>query len=261
MGFSFIGFLGAAGARLIKSAVCREREFLADAAAVEFTRLARGLAGALKQAEQFTFTTSLRRTTSEELGHLFFNNACEHRLSDFAHTHPPLTERIRRLEPLIALELERARLHSAAAPSPAQPSLRADEALGRMNACGPARLEQASRLLAGWPEPLSQATRAPGPARAVIFALLCADATQPPPAILDLLRQAGESPLADEVLRLQPFARQLPRPARLPLAELAVPALREMSAAEFTRFDAVAPLARPRPVWEPWCSRPVLVTF
>ena len=85
--------------RLIKSAVSRQREFLADASAVQFTRNPDGLVGALKKIGGLTHGSDVATPRAEEASHLFFGNALQgQRLSWFA-THPPLLERIRVWEP------------------------------------------------------------------------------------------------------------------------------------------------------------------
>src|SRR5690606_15342197 len=91
-----IGSIGLVLSRLIKAAVSRERERLADASAVQFTRDPSGLASALKKIAGFG--ARLTAAGSEEVAHMLF----EHRtrgLGGWFATHPPLVERIRALEP------------------------------------------------------------------------------------------------------------------------------------------------------------------
>ena len=90
-----IGYIGQLFGRIIQSAVSRQREFLADASAVQFTRNPGGIAGALKIIEGFTNGSRIASPNAHEASHLFFCTAIR---SLFA-THPPLNERIRRLDP------------------------------------------------------------------------------------------------------------------------------------------------------------------
>lgn len=93
-----IGAIGLFFARLIKAGVSRSREFLADSSAVQFTRQPSGLAGALKKIAASSAGARLERQgDAEEVGHLLFGDGIGLR-GAFA-THPPLIERIRRLEP------------------------------------------------------------------------------------------------------------------------------------------------------------------
>jgi len=83
---------------MIKAAVSRQREFLADASAVQFTRNPLGIAGALKKIGGFARGGAVESPNALEVSHLFFGQATSGLTSMFA-THPPLTERISRLDP------------------------------------------------------------------------------------------------------------------------------------------------------------------
>ncbi|MBE9158742.1 M48 family metallopeptidase [Nodosilinea sp. LEGE 06152] len=94
-----IGYLGVLGGRLIKSAVSREREFLADAAAVQYTRNPEGIAGALRKIGQLSAGSTVSSPMAETASHLFFGeaNGTLSFLGGWFATHPPLRERLRRL--------------------------------------------------------------------------------------------------------------------------------------------------------------------
>jgi Zn-dependent protease with chaperone function len=93
---SVIGGIGVFFSRLIKAAVARQRERLADASAVQFTRDPGGLAGALKKIGGFT--AHLTSVETEEVAHMLFGRGGPSYRGFFA-THPPLVDRIRALEP------------------------------------------------------------------------------------------------------------------------------------------------------------------
>jgi Zn-dependent protease with chaperone function len=93
---SVIGGIGVFFSRLIKAAVARHRERLADASAVQFTRDPGGLAGALKKIGGFT--AHLSSVETEEVAHMLFGRGGPSYRGFFA-THPPLVDRIRALEP------------------------------------------------------------------------------------------------------------------------------------------------------------------
>lgn len=93
-----IGWAGVFFGRLIQAAVSRQREFLADASAVQFTRNPLGLAGALKKIGGAAAGSQLLSDRAEEASHLFFANGLKSRFFGFA-THPPLIERIKALDP------------------------------------------------------------------------------------------------------------------------------------------------------------------
>lgn len=92
-----IGSVGVLFARLIQASVSRQREFLADASAVQFTRNPAGLAGALKRIGASGYGSSMRCANSSELAHMLFSSGTK--LSSLFASHPPLLTRIRHLEP------------------------------------------------------------------------------------------------------------------------------------------------------------------
>jgi Zn-dependent protease with chaperone function len=91
-----IGGIGVLLSRLIKAAVSRQRERLADASAVQFTREPEGLAGALKKIAGYG--ARITSVDTEEVAHMLFEGGSSSFSGWFA-THPPLLERIRALEP------------------------------------------------------------------------------------------------------------------------------------------------------------------
>src|SRR5262245_8913551 len=93
--FMVLGFLGLFFGSLIKAAVSRQREFLADASAVQFTRNAEGIAGALKRIGSAVFGSQVDNPRAAEASHMYFAEG----LSSIFATHPPLTERIRCIDP------------------------------------------------------------------------------------------------------------------------------------------------------------------
>jgi hypothetical protein len=93
-----IGYVGLFFGRMIKAGVSRQRERLADASAVQFTRQTTGLAGALKKIGGIEEGARLRdRNDAEEVSHMLFGDGVG--FSGLFATHPPLLERIQALEP------------------------------------------------------------------------------------------------------------------------------------------------------------------
>ncbi len=91
------GYIGVFFGRLIKANVSRQREYLADASSVQFTRQTSGLAGALKKAAGITAGTRLQGVNGEEVAHMLFGDGVGY--ATLFATHPPLVSRIRRLDP------------------------------------------------------------------------------------------------------------------------------------------------------------------
>jgi Zn-dependent protease with chaperone function len=90
------GWLGWAAGRLLQAAVSRQREFLADASAVQYTRMVHGLGGALRKIahQSREHTDRLQAPQATSLAHLFLNAPGRRWLWS---THPPIAERLRRL--------------------------------------------------------------------------------------------------------------------------------------------------------------------
>ncbi len=84
---------------MIKSLICREREWLADAAAVQFTRNPAGIAGALKKIGGLYKAGRLDTPFAETASHLYFANSDYDPWFDFLATHPPLAKRILAIDP------------------------------------------------------------------------------------------------------------------------------------------------------------------
>lgn len=93
-----VGYVGVFFGRLIKAAVSRQREYLADASAVQYTRQTAGLTGALKKIGGLETGSRLRDKRSEDVSHMLFGEGFSRFTSWFA-THPPLEQRIRTLDP------------------------------------------------------------------------------------------------------------------------------------------------------------------
>ncbi len=108
---AFIGFPGLFAAEAFKAAISRQRELLADAASVQFTRNPDGIAGALDSIRYLKAGTTLRTAHAVELSHMFFAPAIV-RWWSFA-THPPIEERIRRAHPRFMQEEYRRTRHAS----------------------------------------------------------------------------------------------------------------------------------------------------
>ncbi len=98
LGLAVLGWIGVFFARLVKAAVSRQREFLADASAVQFTRQTDGITNALKKIGGYTEHSYIRSVDPEEVSHMLFAGGISRLTSLFA-THPPLIDRIQALDP------------------------------------------------------------------------------------------------------------------------------------------------------------------
>ncbi|EGG94834.1 Zn-dependent protease with chaperone function [gamma proteobacterium IMCC1989] len=94
-----IGYSGTFFGNIIKAAVSRQREFLADASAVQFTRNSLGISNALKKIGASNYGSTIHQANASEFSHLFFGEGIKNKFSSLMATHPPLDDRIRRVEP------------------------------------------------------------------------------------------------------------------------------------------------------------------
>ncbi len=253
LGLLVLGYVGVFFGNLIKASVSRQREYLADASAVQFTREPQGIAGALKKIGGDAEGSLIRHPDAEELSHAYFSEGIHylfglHRL--FA-THPPLERRIRRLDPhwdgefivprpQVPVEVER----EEAARQPLSPETVATGAvilagvLDRLEHPEPdaAALEQAERLLRALPPELEAAAREPHGARALIYALVLDPDHEVLARQLDHLRRQADAGVPERVERHMDQVRRLDPALRMTLVDLAMPALRQLSAPQYRRF-------------------------
>jgi Zn-dependent protease with chaperone function len=231
-----IGYIGLFFARLIKAAVSREREFLADASSVQFTRNPDGIAGALDQIRVSSAGTLIASRYAEEMSHMFFGAAVTVRLARLFDTHPPLDERIRRVHPqfqrseyrakrVAALPLERERLAPAEQKGRRGSDFAAawgrtpGESAALVGTLDAGKMEFAGRLLAALPQPLRESVRRVDGARAVMLALLLAE---PEEAMRSQLDAIGNAALAAQARPIAAHVRGLGLEFHLPLIDLAL---------------------------------------
>lgn len=127
LGLMVVGYIGLFFGRLIKSAISRQREFLADAASVQFTRQPEGIAGALYKIQRNQAGSQLTDTGhAEDMAHMCFGESIPLSFSKFMASHPPIEERINAIDPSMLARM-RAR-YGRRAPSGAAGSERSGSA-------------------------------------------------------------------------------------------------------------------------------------
>ncbi|MEN8182667.1 MAG: M48 family metallopeptidase [Myxococcota bacterium] len=250
-----VGSLGTLIGNLIKASVSRQREFLADASAVQFTRNPDGIAGALKKIGGFETGSQIESPAAPESSHLFFGQALSSGLNSLFATHPPLAERIKVLDPSWASgEGARVGAHAGAAPThhaaaagfaggdtAAAPVERAPvgSAVEQMGCISASHLEHAARLLRELPPAVQEAAHDPFAARAVVYALLMDADAESRRLQLEILDANAETGVPGLTRKLLPEVDGLGPAHRLPLIDLALPALRELSSSQYERFQSL----------------------
>jgi hypothetical protein len=252
-----VGYVGLFFARMIKAGVSRQREYLADASAVQFTRQTTGLSGALKKIGGLAAGSKLGNADTEEVSHMLFGDGVGY--STLMATHPPLLERIKALEP----SFKGQELNALAARWAQHPPVGVDEdvALG-LDGGGAARLprsqshveltppavvaqvgtpqaddyRRAGLIADGIPEELQAAARDHEQVMPLLFGLVRAsdEAVQRKQdfelkARMGAIVAVGAAGYSEQTSALHPMLR-------LPLAALAFPVLRRRPPAELNRF-------------------------
>ncbi len=248
-----VGYVGVFFGKLIKSAVSRQREFLADASAVRFTRNPTGIAGALKKIGGFVSGTRVNSVHAEEASHLFFVDGLKEAFFKMLSTHPDIEERIRRIDPLFSEKI------TAAATAPSGPAphtavsslaagtsesaseqtkikLPADQVLSQVGAPQQEHLAHATRWMRELPPVIPEAAREPYGARALVYCLLLDMKKPVRERQLAALKQSADAAVLKKAAAILPLVNGVAVGYRLPLLDLTLPALKSLSADQYADF-------------------------
>lgn len=242
-----LGWVGVFFGQIIRAAVSRQREYLADASAVQFTRNPDGIAGALKKIGGWVKHARVDDPHAAEAAHIFFGQAVAVSFAQLFATHPPLEVRIRRIDPnwdgvypkvsYGAAQIDEPPKRSRkgpfdAIPFPIDPTRIGEQA----GAVGAAQLAGAAALLESLPEAVSAGAHDPYQAVALVYAMLL----DPRPEILRVQLRDLEANvprgLFEEVERLDRQVRSMPREGWLASIELLLPALKSISKPQYQAF-------------------------
>ena len=258
-----LGYAGTFFGNLIKAAVSRQREFLADASAVQYTRNPESIGGALKKIGGYAPGSLLQAKNAAEFSHLYFGQGVGLALGGLLATHPPLAERIRRIEPgwdgsypSVSYRETMASATQVEAPPPADVGGSWDKemaALGlaatafspqaveqSIEAIGdpqPAHLQQARSALQRLGTPLTEAAHSCVGAQALAYGLMLEREPAARLRQLESLRSQLPADVAAAVDALDAELSGLGEGLRLPLLELAIPALKQLSKAQWATLQ------------------------
>ncbi|HSH12818.1 MAG TPA: M48 family metallopeptidase [Desulfurivibrionaceae bacterium] len=247
LGLVAIGYAGTFFGKLIKAAVSRQREFLADAAAVQFTRNPQGIGGALLRIGASPTGSLLKNPKSAEISHFFFSQGVTVYFAALFATHPPLAERIRRIMPgwegqfPAVTGSETVAVGSGAAAKGVEAEGMISGLVGAAVVASvgqptEAHLGYARQLLREIPEVLHKAARDPFSARALIcYLVLDGDQAIRTGQLLHLKNSADRGVYVETLKLLREGGRLLPE-HRLPLVDLTLPTLRRLSEPQYRRF-------------------------
>ena len=264
-----LGYTGVFVARLIKSAVARQREFLADASAVQFTRNPLGLAGALKKIGGLSAGSKIRDVHASEISHMFFGNGLTESWFNAFSTHPPLLTRIQRLDPEFRGDfperVEPAGFSEEEAVSYAAATGQAVGGAGESSARGDgdgrhvfvhslaagrplkealaspegAHLRLAREMIDSIPLSVRDAVRNGFGARVVVYGLLLDGDPAVRAKQRAILEKEADQESHQELERLLPAIDGLIPEIWLPIVDLALPALKSLSPPQYAVFKGI----------------------
>jgi Zn-dependent protease with chaperone function len=267
-----LGAIGVFFGRLIQAAVSRQREFLADASSVQFTRNPAGLSGALQKIGRYGFGSRLESEHAPDMCHMFFGNGVAEPFFGLLATHPPIPDRVRAIDPswdgkfppldvkqievvkhAAIAELEHrpklmpdmpdffktvlggAVIASDGASTP--PVIRSRSVMPNLGKPTPLHLKYAEQLRDSLPDSVKAAAREPLDAVALIYALLLSPDEAVRTAQLAELAKRIEPVIYQKTVALYPDVSAAASHAHLPIVNLALGALRQMTAEQFSRFS------------------------
>jgi Zn-dependent protease with chaperone function len=260
-----LGSIGVFFGRLIQAAVSRQREFLADASSVQFTRYASGLSGALQKIGAYGYGSKLENEHAPDMCHMFFGNGLGETIFGAFATHPPISERIKAIDatwdgkfpPLKPQQVETVKraaiaelqhhlpapeilrnvglaLAGAAAMRP--PVIQPQNVLPSIGNVTRQHLRYAEQLRDSLPDDLRAAARDPLNATALIYALLLTEDEKLRGQQLAEISNKTSAEIFAKAAALYPDVAAVAKRARLPLVNLAIGSLRNLTAAQFKQF-------------------------
>lgn len=236
-----LGYVGTFFGQLIKASVSRQREYLADASAVQFTRDPSTIAGALKKIGGNPLGALLSAPRAAEFSHLYFGDGVG---SSWFDTHPPLKDRIRRVDPgwdgrypkfeprLDVALMNKDAWTAAVTGQPYQPSA-VEVAVASVGAPTVAHLQEARSTLQRLDERLQRAAHDSEGAQALVYGLLLDNDPDLRARQLEAIKQRLNLSLALQLDLLEESLLRLDPGQRLPLLDLAMPALKQLDAKAF----------------------------
>jgi Zn-dependent protease with chaperone function len=254
LGLMIIGYTGTFFGNMIKAAVSRQREYLADASAVQYTRNPQGLAGALKRIGGLDSGSGMHSAAALEFSHTFFAQGVSSLLTSLFATHPPLVKRIRRIDPYwnghfftkdrvdpeSALNDQQAVSSFTGNNPQPKPDSKVSQGLNpAIMAAGELTqqsIEQARELLSEFSKNIRQTAAEPFGARAIIYSLLLDKDYPVRVKQLDHLQRHADREVYQLVQKIMVEMDTLDLRLRLPLVDITIPVLKQLSNQQYQSF-------------------------
>jgi Zn-dependent protease with chaperone function len=254
MGLVVIGYAGTFFGNLIKAAVSRQREYLADASAVQFTRNPDGIAGALKRIGGNSTGSLIENPNGSEISHALFSQGIKTYFNSMFATHPPLDNRIRKIDPAWDGEFDYTEIieqpPEESQSSSAQADIKKTTAIltgvaavldsehitNQAGQPSPEHLDYAHNLVSELPVTLKNSVHEPFGARAVIYFLVLDKDKNIRDKQLQHLLASADPDVYGETIKLVNQVNDLKMEYRLPLVDMALPTLRQLSRKQYLLF-------------------------
>ena len=258
IGLMIIGFAGSFFGGLIKATMSRQREYLADASAVQFTRNPEGIAGALKRIGGLEFGSRVENPGASEVSHAFFARGISGFMQLLFATHPPLTKRILRIDPHwngefdavdkadslrdgdeadkkeSATRKEHAKKVATVVSGTAMSGIAA--AIDQIGSPNQEAIDYARSLISELPMVIREAARDPYGARAVIYSMVLDSGQEVRGRQLKHLQEYADSDVFELTHKLMPEMNGLDIVYRLPLVDIIIPTLKQLSIRQYKSF-------------------------
>ncbi|MFA9420010.1 MAG: M48 family metallopeptidase [Gammaproteobacteria bacterium] len=251
LGLMVIGYTGTFFGQWIKATVSRQREYLADSSAVQFTRNKDSIAGALKKIGGVSYGSYLNTPAAPQYSHAYFAEGVKGFFGAIFATHPPLEDRINRIDPHWDGEF----IHSEAVQPLPPEALRstasrstvekiavttailssAEQAISQVGTLNEQNIEYVHQLIMAMPATLRTAAQDAYSARALVYAILLHNQKNRQNLWKILVQHADQS-MPALVEKYLPELISLDEKFRLPLLDLSINALRELSTNQFIQF-------------------------
>ncbi|HPM41530.1 MAG TPA: M48 family metalloprotease [bacterium] len=250
-----IGLIGVFFGRLIKAAVSRQREFLADAAAVQFTRNPDGIGGALKKIGGSAGGSRIGHVLAEEISHLYIASGLKASWFGMLATHPPLEKRVKAIDPSFdgifptpagpgtdsgadRVHPDTARMLWGKGAAAAKVPFAIGAVLSSIGVPGAEHILYAAELIASIPRDIIAATRDPVGARALVLSLVMRGNPGADEGQFKAISGLVDEGVIAKMRELLPEVRKLGPRYSLPLLDLSVPSLSRLSPKFYEWFCA-----------------------
>jgi len=233
-----VGSLGTFFGRMIQAALSRQREFLADASAVQFTRNPDGIGGALKKIGGWVDEGLIEHPFADQMSHFFLVAALRLKASGLFATHPPLPERIKRIDPRFNEQYQATRVLSSKyqAEDFVSKTSSSTDLLSQAGTLSAGQLILAHELVDQMSAFIRSASQSPYSARALVFSFFLAKDQVIRDKQMKLLQTERLDDLFPTLERCTKECLQWGSHSRLVLLDLSMPALKKLSPTQQTQF-------------------------